>query len=73
MTNAKTELTPRELKLLSFIRQLGWGEVRLLVQNGEPVLIYESIKTIRLDEESDQKVKQERGREKNRWSESGNR
>lgn len=73
MTNAKTELTPRELKLLSFIRQLGWGEVRLLVQNGEPVLIYESIKTIRLDEESDQKVKQERGREKSRWSESGNR
>lgn len=72
MTDVKTGLTPREIKLLNFIRQLGWGEVKLLVQNGEPVLIYESIKTIRLDEESGQKPKQERCRDKSRWSESEN-
>lgn len=51
VAEAKTGLTPREQQLLCFIRQLGWGEVRLLIQNGEPVLIYESIKTIRLEDE----------------------
>lgn len=44
-------LTPRELMMIGFIRQLGWGEIRILVQNGEPVLLYESMKTVRLDEE----------------------
>ncbi|HHW44442.1 hypothetical protein GFC01_02370 [Desulfofundulus thermobenzoicus] len=44
-------LTNRELQLIRFIRQLGWGEVRLRVENGQPVLIYEAIKTLKLEEE----------------------
>jgi hypothetical protein len=44
-------LQPREVKLIQFIREMGWGEVRLLVQNGQPVLIYEAVRTIRLDDE----------------------
>ncbi|WP_035106247.1 hypothetical protein [Desulfovirgula thermocuniculi] len=44
-------LTKRELQLIRFIRQLGWGEIRLRVENGQPVLIYEAIRTVKLEEE----------------------
>ncbi|WP_027355720.1 MULTISPECIES: hypothetical protein [Desulfofundulus] len=43
--------TNREVQLIKFIRQLGWGEVRLRVENGQPVLIYEAIKTVKLEED----------------------
>ncbi|MBE3586243.1 hypothetical protein [Desulfofundulus thermocisternus] len=43
--------TNREMQLIKFIRQLGWGEVRLRVENGQPVLIYEAIKTVKLEED----------------------
>ncbi|MDA8097570.1 MAG: hypothetical protein C4575_00480 [Desulforudis sp.] len=60
--DVKTTLTSKEKQFLGFIRDLGWGEVKVLVQNGEPVLIYESIKTVRLDDEDVQLPKQHRNR-----------
>ncbi len=51
-------LTNREKQLIRFLRQLGWGEVRLRVENGQPVLIYEAIRTMKLVEEDvDGKIK----------------
>lgn len=44
------ELTGRERQLLSFLRELGWGEVKVRVENGQPVVVYEAIKTCRLIE-----------------------
>lgn len=44
-------LSNREKQLIRFIRELGWGEVRVRVENGQPVLIYEAIKTVRLDDQ----------------------
>lgn len=44
-------LTNREKQLLLFMRELGWGEVRVRVENGQPVLIYEAIKTVKLEEQ----------------------
>jgi len=49
--SARDTLTRREEQLIRFIRELGWGEVRLKVQEGQPVLIYEAIKTVKLEEE----------------------
>jgi hypothetical protein len=43
-------LSGRERQLLHFTRQLGWGEVRIRIENGQPVLIYEAIKTLKLDD-----------------------
>ncbi len=47
----KKPLTNREKQLIRFLRQLGWGEVRLRVENGQPVLIYEAIRTMKLVED----------------------
>lgn len=44
-------LTNREKQLILFMRELGWGEVRIRVENGQPVLIYEAIKTVKLEEQ----------------------
>lgn len=44
------EITNREKQLVLFIRQLGWGEVKIRVENGQPVVIYEAIRTCKLDE-----------------------
>lgn len=44
--------TKREMKLISLIRQMGWGEVKIRIENGQPVVIYEAIRTIRLEEKS---------------------
>ncbi len=43
-------MSHREKQLISFLRKLGWGEVRIRVENGQPVLIYEAIKTFRLED-----------------------
>jgi hypothetical protein len=48
---ASRVLSNREKQLIKFIRELGWGEVRIRVENGQPVLIYEAIKTVRLDDQ----------------------
>ncbi|MGB9846738.1 MAG: hypothetical protein ACPLRH_04435 [Desulfotomaculales bacterium] len=45
-------LTNREKQLIIFMRELGWGEVRIRVENGQPVLIYEAIKTVKLEEQN---------------------
>ncbi|HAG07906.1 MAG: hypothetical protein XD69_0297 [Clostridia bacterium 62_21] len=45
------DLTNRERQLILFIRQLGWGEVRIRVENGQPVVIQEAIRTYKLEEE----------------------
>ncbi|MCL6636111.1 MAG: DUF2292 domain-containing protein [Peptococcaceae bacterium] len=58
--NALQGLTNREMQLIKFIRELGWGEVRLQVQNGQPVLIYEAIRTVKLEEEAAFSQKQEK-------------
>jgi hypothetical protein len=50
--NAAGALTNRERQLIIFMRELGWGEVRIRVENGQPVLIYEAIKTVKLEEQS---------------------
>lgn len=49
MNNTQVMLSNREQKLLDFIRELGWGEVKVRIENGQPVLIYEAIRTLKLD------------------------
>lgn len=43
-------MTSREKKLILFLREMGWGEVKLRVENGQPAVIYEAIRTVRLEE-----------------------
>jgi len=50
-TNMRETITRREEQLIMFLREIGWGEVRLKVQEGQPVLIIEALKTVKLDEE----------------------
>ncbi|HHW44447.1 MAG TPA: hypothetical protein GXX25_11695 [Desulfotomaculum sp.] len=45
-------VTTREKQLIQFIRELGWGELRIRVENGQPVLIYEAVRITRLEERS---------------------
>lgn len=44
------ELTGRERQLLSFLRELGWGVAKVRVENGQPVVIFEAVKTCKLVE-----------------------
>jgi len=44
-------LSNREKQIIQFIREMGWGDLKIRVENGQPVLIYEAIKTIKLEEE----------------------
>ncbi len=50
MSHDEVLLSNRERKLLNFTRELGWGEVKIRIENGQPVLIYEAIRTLKLDE-----------------------
>lgn len=43
-------LSNKEKQLIQFIHELGWGDMKIRVENGQPVLIYEAIKTIKLEE-----------------------
>jgi hypothetical protein len=43
-------LSSREKQIIQFIRELGWGDIKIRVENGQPVLIYEAIKTVKLEE-----------------------
>lgn len=47
------EVTPteKEMQLLRLLRGLGWGEVKILVQHGEPVLLYETMKPVPLNDD----------------------
>jgi hypothetical protein len=42
------ELTERERKLIEFIRELDFGSFSVEVQRGEPVVIRQPLKTIKL-------------------------
>lgn len=53
------DITPQEEKLIKFLRHVGWGEVKLRVHEGQPVLIYEAIRTHRL-QKSEQKTQKKR-------------
>lgn len=55
--NAHRGLTEKEKQLILFIRELGWGDIKIRVENGQPVLIYEAIKTIKLEDLSNQQKK----------------
>lgn len=46
----KNSLSSREKQLILFLRKFERGEVRIRVENGQPVLIYEAIKTVKLEE-----------------------
>lgn len=46
-------LTGREKHLVSFLRELGWGVVKVRVENGQPVVVFEAVKTCRLVEKKD--------------------
>jgi hypothetical protein len=50
-------LSSKEKQLIKFIRELGWGDLKIRIENSQPVLIYEAIKTIRLEEEPAQQRK----------------
>ncbi|MBO8128322.1 MAG: hypothetical protein H0Z39_03870 [Peptococcaceae bacterium] len=54
-------LTSREKKLIYFLRQMGWGEVKLRVENGQPVVVYEAIRTVRLEEKPGSNRKDRKG------------
>lgn len=61
-TTPSRVLSNREKQLIKFIRELGWGEVRIRVENGQPVLIYEAIKTVRLDDQGPNAPRKPAGR-----------
>jgi len=42
------ELTERERKLIEFIRELEFGSLTVEVQRGEPVVIRQPLKTVKL-------------------------
>ncbi|TYO95934.1 transketolase [Desulfallas thermosapovorans] len=44
-------LDKSEKQLIKFIRDLGWGEVNVRVEEGKPVLICEAIRTFKLEEQ----------------------
>ncbi|AGL03011.1 hypothetical protein [Desulfoscipio gibsoniae] len=46
-------LTNREKQLIRFLRHLEFGDIRIRVENGQPVLIYEDIKNFKLDGKTD--------------------
>jgi len=45
---AKEEQTQREVKLLEFIRQFGYGRLEIFVEDGQPVRIIKAAQSIKL-------------------------
>lgn len=43
------ELTKEDLLLISYMRNISWGEFKVKVKNGKPVTIEAAIKTINLE------------------------
>ncbi|MHC1746848.1 MAG: DUF2292 domain-containing protein [Cellulosilyticaceae bacterium] len=44
----KESLTERELKLLSLIKDIGFGEIKVIINEGMPIRIEEIKKSIKL-------------------------
>lgn len=45
---AERELSEKEKKLIELIRSTGYGEIRVAVRNGQPVLVEEVKKSFKL-------------------------
>ncbi len=61
------DLSNREKQLLAFLRQLRSGEVKIRIENGQPVVIYEAINSRALEDypsEQDDFDKESRGQAK---------
>lgn len=41
-------LTPKEINLIKLIRSMDYGEIKIIVQNGGPVRVEETKKSIKL-------------------------
>ena len=37
-----------EARLIRFIRDLGWGEARVVIKNGAPVMVHSAVKDTKL-------------------------
>ncbi|KGF11371.1 DUF2292 domain-containing protein [Urinicoccus massiliensis] len=48
MKKTKEEVSERENKLLNLIRQTSFGEVKIIIQDGEPIRVEEVKKSIKL-------------------------
>ena len=48
MEKIKIELDPKEVKLIQAIRELGFGEIKVMVQDGVPIRLEEIKKSIKL-------------------------
>ncbi len=45
---AENELTEKGKKLIDLIRSIGYGEIRVTVRDGDPILVEEVKKSIKL-------------------------
>jgi len=43
-------LSSTEKRLIKFLRAIGWGEVRVQIESGNPVLICEAVRTFKLED-----------------------
>jgi hypothetical protein len=50
-------LSSKEKQLIQFIRELGWGDMKIRIENGQPVLIYEAVRTIKLEDKTREQVR----------------
>lgn len=48
LKKTKEEVSERENKLLNLIRQTSFGEVKIIIQDGEPIRVEEVKKSIKL-------------------------
>lgn len=50
-------LSSKEKQLIQFIRELGWGDMKIRIESGQPVLIYEAVRTIKLEDKTREQVR----------------
>ena len=48
-TVTNDELTEAQRKLLAYCKELGWGRCELIIKDGEPVMILEPRRDVKLD------------------------
>lgn len=49
---ARLQISPEEARLLHYLRGLRFGEVKVKVQHGQPLMAYEAVRTVRFDSDS---------------------
>lgn len=52
LPNTLLQLTEREKMLVVFLRQLGWGDVKITVQKGQPMVVSQTISNYKLGQET---------------------